>query len=198
MRFSWIDLVFPIGTAVLCAVLAVFTWFVPNPWQARMIATMVAVTAVAAVPVYYALFRLPALTPDFTVHGLKVKLGKVNRPTQNEVDAWVKSVIDFWRVCAICSATVPLHLHHSSKTLTFVFVAKRSSLHNKLLVFHDKDHMTVFGRLVRGYAYEDVAVVGNYHVPNLTRHEVSHLILFAYGVPQEKHHELFASTKLGA
>jgi hypothetical protein len=133
--------------------------------------------------------RYTATQPTYTTrHGTKVVCGEENRPEKSQVEAWIDSCIEHW----VDDAEPPDNVSH------FKCYA---AMKNATLFYLDQTKLTVWGRAVRGWAYPKMAAIGKgdtAYLASLTRHEVSHIILYAKGVPDYQHHGIFAKTKLGA
>lgn len=175
--FRPLDLLLPIGSCAISIALCVWGAIVSDSWLPRSICIMTAIVFAFGVVAWYWV-RFDASRYDFiTVHGLRVRLGKQNRPAQVEIEQWTETTLVFWGQ----------HLLSAE-----VLKRARQMLRNRMVVFCDQPTITSFGRLVYGYATFDTAVVGNVSVRQLFRHELSHWILFEYtGIwSEDEHHRI--------
>jgi hypothetical protein len=184
--FHWIDLIAPIGVAVVAVVLCgIAIWKSAKPDAKVLVCVITAVMFMASVPGLYVI-RCAALSSDYTVEGLRVRQGELNRCEREQVAADVVWVRDWWQAdCPDKKAAVA------------------AQLDDKLLVCVDSEKLGTASRWMRGYTWGGVAVVGwngkLSYVRSLIRHELSHMAAVGCGYPLDEvaHHKLFSDLGLG-
>lgn len=182
--FRWLDLIIPIGTGLLSFGLCAWGALSATELPGIIISWATGAVFLASIPVWYWV-RSSGLRPDCTAaYGVEIKFGKENTPNLAAINSWLHALVAFWS-------------DHYERSVI------EESLRGKLVVFRDRERLTIFGRYVRGYAFSSVAVIG--YKPSLSyraslfRHEVSHLVLGrTEGGDEKHHHDTFSDKKLGA
>jgi hypothetical protein len=194
--FTWADIpmwIICFGATALCVWAGIAK---ADTAPARWISIATGVVFALGIPIWYWI-RADKTKQDFiTKHNLYVVLGKTNKPTQSQIEEWTKEVITFWTSTSIL-------FNGKIRKLDSEEVA--DALNDCRVFFVDQEKLSVFGRLVRGFSWGDMFVVGykpndpNY-VHSLFKHEASHP---AIGFPlrnwdETTHHNIFKDSKLGA
>jgi len=168
--FSWFDIITPIGTAVLATVLCVLGIIKSDKLAPKLVSLITMMVFIAAVPLVYAV-RYKSLKVDYTTtYGLGVIQGTLNKCEESVVQQWENELINFW---------------------VAFYPNVGTALDGKKLLCLDEEkiNLSVAERFVRGYSTSTVAVIGWRDISyarSLFRHEVSHLILGAMGVPWDE------------
>lgn len=208
--FRPIDLVFPILPSVVSMGLCVYASFLsegPGRWIS--IATGIAFLSLGTLGYYWA--RYAYTHADYiTEHGVYVVLGKINRPSKQEVENYTNKCIDFWTTKSLQKQDDPVVIERE-KVL--------EAIKNVRCFFYDKKIVGWAYKMIRGIqtkikfagvAYNNVQIVVSYWpdvpqhgVPGIFRHEMSHVILGLNGYPAgenfgDGHHRIFSRVGLGA
>ena len=197
--FSPLDILAPWAICLVSAALCVWGAVVAKSSAPRFVSLVTGVVFLAGIALWY-LVRSNARKPDLTTkEGIGVIWGKFNKPSRQMVELWTNELRDFWMARTVS----PTHEEVASFTITPWTLVR--SLKDLTVICHDADHFSFWGRMVSGYAYgRDVAIgfkpPDMVYTDNLFRHEVSHHILDAAGVPwdEAKHHKIFQDAGLGA
>ena len=196
--FKWLDLIFPWGLTALTGGLA--TWVTVRGGAA--VGALVSMWALFAVVIaggaWLYTMRWRGRRCDYELGRVHVRLGVKNRPSRDDIWRWLVSVIAFWETDGYPATG------HKLGTLVPGHCVQG------LVVFDDryKIELSRWDMIVHGWSKDGVAVIGIHpgmtaaedgaYVASLFRHEVSHLILSACGIPGELHHGLFKKYGLGA
>ena len=79
IHFMWLDLIAPIGIAVLASFLAILSWIKGKELKGKIIASITALAFIALIPAMYYI-RDQGLKPDYTnSYKIKVVQGKENK-----------------------------------------------------------------------------------------------------------------------
>lgn len=125
-----------------------------------------------------------------TRHGLRIRRGRINRPTKIEVEIWTTVLLKHWQ-----------EHHPIDKVL--------GALKDHFVVFIDARKWSLWGRLVSGASTHRMAAIGLSKLPNgdpdydhvreLFLHELSHKAVSPF-LPWDEatHHDHFARTGLNA
>ena len=175
--FSPFDLIFPIGFSILALVLGVWTLFTDNPAIGKAISMLVAGFFVSMNFVLYG-WRLAARKADYVYRGVRVRLGKKNRPAKVIVQAWIDWTIAWWAHSSF----------HDEPAI-------ERTLKDVLLVFVDAYKLGKPGMWMRGYYQGSAAVIGYKendlrYVMSLEAHELGHGVLDGLRIDWDKHHAL--------
>jgi hypothetical protein len=182
--FTWLDLIAPIGTAVVAAVLCTLGVIKAKKLPPKIISAATGIVFLASIPAWY-LIRSSGLKPDYTTSsGVEVKNGKHDQCSKDKVEANIKWLSTFWSK------------HYTSFN---------QPLKGVLLVCLDEEKLTTFGRLVRGYSFGKYAVVGwngkQSYTDSLVKHELSHFLVGRVDTKrpfdEAVHHAYFKEVKLG-
>jgi hypothetical protein len=153
------------------------------------------VVFLAMVPAWY-LVRSIKRRFHLQVAGMYIILGKLNKPDERTIAAWVEALVEHWKSATWRSAGQPRSMSEDQVKL---------ALEGLSVFFVDKEKLSVLGRLVRGYSWRRDCVVGfrigePQYTGSLFRHEVSHQVLDKAGEPwdEKRHHAIFQITNLGA
>ena len=191
MIFTWLDLIIPwavsLGTAAICG----YGVYGGDTVAGKIISGLTGLAFLAFIPLWYWM-RSKCFKADYVLeNGLRVMLGKRNRPPIEAVRYWALFVENFWE---------------KRKGERVKDMWKIGST-GKRCIFLDSEAITIWGRLVRGYSTSTDIVVGfpisavdfesgkNY-VRDLFGHEASHHALNAAGMPwnEKLHHAEFESA----
>lgn len=202
--FKPIDLVSPLGVCLGSAALCIWGAAAAGSTSAKAVSIATGVVFLAG-PVIWYLLRWSYIKHDFqTVHGLFVRLGKVNRPTKDHMERWTDELVNFWPTTELAK------VYH----FTGSDVAK--AIDGVWVIFSDNDRFLVqrpggVMGFVYGYARPNEIFIRNPPTvlgkPKdetatrlLFRHELSHVIVEkGTGIANEtKHHRIFKDVKLGA
>lgn len=204
--FSWLDLVAPWGVGLLIAGLCLWGMISGRPVDGgdptipRAILGLVGLVFLSTIPAWY-FARSVVRRFDFKIEpmGLYVKLDRRKSITPSQAQLWVDDLMKHWTDTVYLSKTGPRKLTRKEV---------EGSLADKMLIYIDEDKLRLFNRWFSGFNTSEDAVVcvGKGEVldipraSSLTRHELSHFILDHNGEPwdEEKHHNIFRYTKLGA
>lgn len=200
--FTPLDLVAPWGVCLTAVVLCIWAIVSGKPMGTenllvpKIIAGVVGVLFLAAIPLWYLLRSKLRRYHYKTAYGVYVLVGKVNRPLLATVEMWIKEVINHW-------STVSFNDWQGKRRFTYAEVCE--ALQGITVFYRDEEKLSVLGRFVRGYSWGKDVVVGYKkgapdYVHSLTKHELSHPIL-GYngdGWNEAEHHKIFAETHLGA
>lgn len=184
--FSYFDLIFPWGTALLACTLGIWGFLKTTIKPAKIICLLFALVFTLPVPILYAT-RAAYQKYDYqTPHGMKVRQGELNHCDRENVEVWEKWTRDFWL------KTYPEFCINEANRQAFLICKDTQTTESKP------------GRFVKGYAWEHTAVItykpGNpAYTESLFKHEFSHLILFEClgSVDGDLHHRLFKDMELG-
>lgn len=190
-KFRWtlLDLIIPwglsIGAAIGCIVALVKGVPLGNsPTAGRVIAVATGLVFLGFIPLWYWIRGRNWKVSFVLENGLQIVLGKRNRPSKSDLSTWSYEVFQIW-----IEDYLPSEVNTSVK--------------DKYAVFLDKEKISVWDRLVRGYSTKTQIVCGikddaadfedgKGYVKGIFKHELSHQILDACGEPwdEEKHHQL--------
>jgi hypothetical protein len=182
--FRPFDLVAPIGFTLVALVFGIWGAIVGQDTPAKIISMLPALAGLVATAGLY-FMRWHARRADFvTSQGMRVRLGRQNRPTKVQVERWLEWVIEFWSD------------HYPPRAVADAF-------DGFFMVFVDKEKLSAAGRFMRGYTTATASVIGYNGNPayteSLAKHEPSHHVLDVMGIPwnEEIHHAIFLEKALG-
>lgn len=179
--FSWLDLIAPIGINLIALVFGIWGAIVSDAVGGKVscIATAVAFTVVSAV-IYILRWRFWRY--DYkTKYGVRVTLGKTNKPTKSIVEGWSEWTVSFW----IGQKWPEAEVWAALKGARVRFIDAESY------------YVSGFAKLVYGAYDGSFMSVGTKNPESVFKHELSHRILDKLGIPWDKHHDIFALRGLG-
>lgn len=159
--FTWMDIIMPIGTAVLATLLSVWAAFKAKQKSAKIVCAITAIVFILSVPGWYWV-RAHGLLPDYTTsQKVSVVQGKKNKCLKQDVEEWTQWTFDFW-------------IKHLPEYCI------RHAFETSIGVCRDEPALTAIGQWVRGYASGEVFYI-TWHNNKISRglwiHELSHHVL---------------------
>lgn len=167
MLFSWFDLVFPIGTALLAAVLGVWAAMKATDLPGKLVSIATAIVFCVPIPVLYTM-RSNANAHDYVLPNYEIYVvqGEKNKCAPEDVKKWTEWVVSWW----------------SDKYKTGDVLL---SLKGKRLICVDEEKITAFQRFMRGFSWGRQIVIGYNGKPEYTeslfKHEAGHFVLYGAG-----------------
>jgi hypothetical protein len=201
--FSPLDLVAPWGICLLAVGLCIWGLVAGTPVEGgskvpmRIVLSLTAAVFAAGIPLWYWFRAIKRKFHYVTKHGIYVVMGKVNKPSKLEVEEWTDEVVEFWTDLEFESGAKKGPRKLSKEEV-------ENALQGLTIFFHDKEALSVLGRLVRGYSWGREIAIGyrpdKPYIRSLVRHEESHPVLGENGEGWDEayHHQTFTAVKLGA